>query len=308
MSLELFRLSSGIWLSLQGGSPVIPPSPGTVFGVNAGNDANDAFAKRLGEFGRVPMARIYYPIDKLGGSSYLFNMNKEGSAPEKRSQVSFKVLPANILSGSWDARITNYVQSIPADHEMLLTYWHEPNSELNSGTFTSTQFKNAWYRISDLCVAAGVVGDGRVICAPNFTGPYPQAGVAWNRSWIPTVGLMHAGARLTWDAYGNPYGGGAYDAPYQLPSEPVNHCLTENTATGWTEWGITEFNTPRRNFDLNEVQRAQWIRDYVDYCMGLANPPKNILLWEGVGVQFDQRFKTQLTVDTWADITSSQTI
>ncbi len=288
----------------RGFGQVVPVPSTVVYGVNAGNDTNDAYPKRFTEFVRVPVTRVYYPQSQNGlGNNGVFNSAREGGA-ESVAQVSFKTLPVNIINGSWDARLTTYVQSIPANFQVMLTYWHEPNSELNVGTFTAADYVNAWYHISNLMVSLGVVADGRVICAPNYTSPYPQIGVAWSRTWIPDVNLMHPGTRLTWDAYGNLYGGTGLDSPYRPVAEVIDPAVAEHVATGYTNWGITEFNTPQRNHDPTAVARTQWIQDYVNYLMTLNPKPRTVILWEGLGVQFDQRFTTQNIRDKWRDITA----
>ncbi len=288
----------------RGFGEVTAVTSSVIYGVNAGNGANDSFTKRITEFGRVPIARVYYPESQNGlGANGLFNTAKEGGA-ESIAQVSFKTLPVNILNGSWDAKLTTYVQSIPAGFQVMLTYWHEPNAELNSGLFTAADYVNAWVYISNLMVSLGVVASGRVICAPNYTSPSTQSGVAWSRTWIPDVTLMHVGTRLTWDAYGNPYGGTGLDSAYPPVAQVIDPALVENAATGYTNWGITEFNTPQRNHDPSATAQTQWIQDYIDYLLALSPPPRTVILWEGDGVQWDQKFYFQNARDKWRDITA----
>jgi hypothetical protein len=185
----------------------------------------------------------------------------------------------------------------------LVTFWHEPNAELRDGTFTIAQFKAATIRLSNRLVALGITD--KWIIAPNFTGPYPQVGNAWSDTWMMTPDQLHPGARWTWDVYGNLYGGLAYDSPYRPIPEVLDPTFLRTQNFGWwANWGITEFNTPRRNFDLDEAQRVQWLDDFVRYCLAAPGPPKSMLLWEGFGVQFDQFFKTSRTKDWWRDVTA----
>jgi hypothetical protein len=114
------------------------------------------------------------------------------------------------------------------------------------------------------------------------------------------------GAMWTWDAYGNLYGGTGYDGPYRSLAEVLDPPLTRTNNYGWNDsWGVTEFNTPRRNHDPNETARTVWIEDFIEYCMAYDVPPKQIICWEGEGVQFDQFFYTQLLKNKWRDLTAA---
>lgn len=309
--------------------------PAVLFGVNAGG-VDDPVSTRLTHFGRLPMQRWYYGVNALPTT---FNTAYQGGAPEKRTQVSFKWAPSEVNAGSWDSRFDAYFTSAPADWSGLVTYWHEPNAEISGGDFTATEFKNATIRLSNRLAALGITDRWKI--APNFTSPYPEIGSAYARTWVPTPDQLHPGAMLTWDAYGNLYGGTRYNSPYRFPVngrfEVLDPTYAEIQALGWWHsWGITEFNTPPRNFDgpVNpdynaavtpamyqgtaggqELQRTQWLSEFVDYCLYATpeakaaypgfQPPKQILLWEGNGVQFDQKFYTDQTRDLWREISKA---
>jgi hypothetical protein len=54
-----------------------------------------------------------------------------------------------------DDEVNNFLASIPEDHPMLLTIWHEADGKVRSGTFTLTVWKAAFKRFCDLVHAFG---------------------------------------------------------------------------------------------------------------------------------------------------------
>lgn len=283
------------------GKPTLNASSNRIiFGTNAGNVAggSETVTDRLAWFGRVPMQRWYYGLNELPAT---FNPAKAGGAPEKRTQVSFKFNPAEVLAGTWDQRFDSYCSSAPADWQLDMTFWHEPNKELNTGQFTAAQWRNCQIRFSNRLKALGLTN--RIRIAPNVTAPRPGAGVAWSDSWMMTPDQLHAGAKWTWDTYGNPTGGFAdpLDSPYPDMTFNADQIFSRLTTYGWwSSWGITEFNTPRRNHDPSESARVTCLDTFVQYVLNdSVTPPKSILLWEGNGVQFDQNFYTNATKNWW---------
>lgn len=285
-------------LTRFGRTPVTPPTAGIVYGCNAGG-ADASVASRLSDFGREPMNRWYYGLGNLPAT---FNTGYQGGSPEKRVQVSFKWLPSEILAGAHDATFDGYFSSAPSDWSGLVTYWHEPNSEISGGTFTYQDWQNATIRLSNRLLALGVTSKWQI--APNFTGPYPKLGINWSDNWMITPDRLHPGARQTWDIYGNPYGGLGLDSQYPDPAEGLDSMFTRLSTFGWwNNWGITEFNSPRRNWDTTEAARVTWLDGYVKHALTGGNqPPKSILLWEGSGVKWPQFFYTSATKNWWAGI------
>jgi hypothetical protein len=83
--------------TLRGFGDTALPATGVVFGVNAGDSSNASVATKLSWFGRIPMNRWYYGLNGLPAT---FDTNKQGGAPEKRVQVSFKWNPAEVAAGT----------------------------------------------------------------------------------------------------------------------------------------------------------------------------------------------------------------
>jgi hypothetical protein len=283
--------------------------PAPAFGINVPAGSAD----RLAKLGRIPWARgPYYGKDALPTTFAL--AEAQAIAPEQRLQMSFKRLPAQILDGSYDARITSYLKSIPAGWTVGVTYWHEPNCELAHGSacsstwFSAADFKAAWYRIGQLIADSAAAAT--VIPMPNYTGP---GGASFDDSWMVARSLMPASSILTWDKYGNPPPpidalanlSLPYRGLYPTPANTYGATVAATVRLGWgNSWAITELNAPRRTADQSEVDRRQWFVDAIAYltsgssAVGGLSKPMHLFVWEGIGVQFDQRLYTQATWDT----------
>lgn len=288
-------------------------SAAPAFGINVRSDGKGGRrtspTQRLADFGRIPWARgPYYGrgADGKGTLPAAFDLTEaKAIAPERRLQVSFKRLPALILNGSYDARIRNYLRTIPAGWTVGVTYEHEPNGDIGT-LFSVADFKSAWYRIGKLIKNSP--SKATLIPMPNYTGP---GGARFEDSWVVDPALMPANSILTWDKYGNPPPPVVNAKPdplkpyrglYRTPGKVYEKTMAATKRLGWGDsWGVTEFNAPRRvPADANEVDRRKWFIDAIAYLT--SNPegvavPKHLFVWEGNGVKFDQNFYTQAIRD-----------
>jgi hypothetical protein len=304
---RILARQSGAWRLLSQ-TPTVDPTPGAViYGSNVGNPSgapNSDPATRIAQFGRIPMSRVYYSTLPAAIDSKITD-----NSPEKRCQASFKGFqPSQVVAGAADSVITSFAGSVPGDTTVFLTYWHEPNSELNAVQFTATEYKNAWIRIAGLLWS--LPSRNRVIPMVNYSAPNGWGAAAWDDSWLVHYGdLGNDNAIISWDAYGNPHASGGLtglDTPYPSVGSTLDLMYAKTQLGGYEangRWGITEINSPRRNFDPSESQRATWFQDVVDYLTSRPTSPHHVLLWEGDGVQWDQNFYTTLMRDTWKTIT-----
>lgn len=308
---KLWKRQAGAWVLLSQ-TPVTPPAdPGAIlYGVNTAPGDTTASGPytsqttRLADFGRVPCSRVYYS----GQCPTALNGTITGASPEKRCQFSFKGWqPAQIVAGLADSALTSLAADAQAKgYRLFATYWHEPNKELNTGQYTATDYKNAHIHIAKLLWSL----PSKNVVTPmlNYSAPNASGGNAWDDSWLPTFAqLGNPNAVMSWDSYGNPSGGTGLDGAYPEPSKVFTQMYQKTQQFGYEangRWGVTEFNTPRRNFDSNEAQRGPWIQAAVDYLKALPTTPHHVFLWEGDGVQFDQNFYTSNTRSVWRAITA----
>jgi hypothetical protein len=235
---RLARATSTGWVDMHnppgfpvpGGGP-----PGILWGINVNDtEYRGSATNRLQDYGRVPCTRLYY----TGMLPNAISVLETGRAPEKRAQVSFKALPVDILAGTYDATILSYAQSASAaGFTIFLTYWHEPNGELNTGVFTPTDYKNAHYHVSALLNASPYANS--VIPMPCYSARKTLRGAPLDPTWLPLYSLMgNTRAVLAWDSYGFPGRatiGGVNQTdltePYmpmgQFHTDAINYLLTQ---------------------------------------------------------------------------------
>jgi hypothetical protein len=130
-----------------------PPAPvqDTSFGTTAqprDGSLADAVARQDAKFGHLATLRYYAPGLPPAWSQIT-------SLGMRDLVVSFKSSPATVLSGANDTYLTNWFASAPRDRQIWWTYFHEPENDVESGSFTPAQFKEAFKHVSELAHAAG---------------------------------------------------------------------------------------------------------------------------------------------------------
>lgn len=271
---------------------------GTRYGINA-STAKDV-QSRLRTFGSVGIARTFYS----GMLPATWNKYMEGASPARATQVSFKTSPAALASGAHDKVLRSWMESIPSGWRVYLTFWHEPNDELRAGVFSGQEYRRAWAHLSRIRrTQVNLRKDVRLRLVPVFMSYLVGKPSDWSNGWVPTPDEV---AFVSWDIYGNPSGGDGLRGRYPAPAAGIDPCLRVSSTLGFKNWGVTEFNTPQRDWDRNEHMRTAWLSGFRHHCMdakrGTARklgPPKILLLWEGVGSNWDQRFTTKATRQWW---------
>lgn len=293
-----------------GNSPPPPPPPpagSTIFGYNY-HSPNHTVAIRQGWWGgRAPMVRHYYS----GMLPATFDLTTAGF-PEKRACVSFQAdgtfTAAGLASGSGNARLLSYVQSIPAGWRVDIVPRHEANLHI-PGEWSGAQFVAVFAQMYPVIQGATLRAGVTVKLNPNFSA-FQLSGATWSDSWVPTPDICDD---LTWDMYGNPgnntsasgtnkYGGPAtgsgYGTSYALLGPRTQQMFAITERLGFAQrWGILELNAPARDWDTNETGRALWHKDALALTQ---NPPMAngsaadvVLIWEmdqSTGAKWDQSY------------------
>ena len=101
-------------------------SPGTSYTNSIRETAADQVNRIIGQYGTLGAAKIFYQ----GNLPATFNKSYEGLVPGKTVAVCFKPSQSALASGSLDAWITSYIDSIPAGWKVMLVNWQEPDDEM----------------------------------------------------------------------------------------------------------------------------------------------------------------------------------
>jgi hypothetical protein len=160
----------------------------TLFGSNASNPS--ALAQATSQFGHMPIIRIFFqglPAPNAWTS---------GSAAVNRSAVvvSFNAPPSTILSGADDGALSHFFDSAPTGETIYWNYEHEPEHYVDSGQFTTAQYRAAFAHLISLANAAHNPYLRSTLILTSWTLS-PQSGRNWKD-------FMPAGINvLGWDDY-----------------------------------------------------------------------------------------------------------
>ncbi len=121
-----------------------PLASTTEFGLATGGVS---LATETSQFGHVPLVRVYN-----AGLPQAWPGN--AGANNSDVVVSFKALPATILSGTNDAQLTAWFKGAPTTHTVWWTYYHEPEDQIAAGTFTAASYRAAWAHLVALAAKA----------------------------------------------------------------------------------------------------------------------------------------------------------
>jgi hypothetical protein len=257
----------------------------TVFGING---------KRTGQNGitRTPDERRYYgpgDMPDTPPTPYLKSVEQELS-------VSYKLPPADVITGKYDAKIISWHKAAKAGLPKLVSGrrhrtvpWHEPASEIIGNQFTGQQHRDHVVHIANLLAKEGLT-DTFIVC-PNYTMGPPNSGANFNPDWLPDVSMAPEGSMMiSGDLYSNPGGGKVLATPYGDPHNDLDVLVNAAKKHGFKRVGVLEVNGPRRTFDPKGEQRVAYldaftkaIEDYSDMIFDVVD------VWEGVG-KWDQRF------------------
>ncbi len=58
--------------------------------------------------------------------------------------VSFKFKPQEVVTGKWDATMRSWFNSIPSSRQVWWSYFHEPENDIEAGSYTFAQYRAAW--------------------------------------------------------------------------------------------------------------------------------------------------------------------
>ncbi|MGN9812273.1 hypothetical protein ACTMSW_23325 [Micromonospora sp. BQ11] len=279
-----------------GGSPSAQPStspgsapgfngarltlPGASIGVQTGETFNQALQRSDRTFGRLRMARVFYP-----GLPPAWDGSRS-DVVDRTVVVSFKASPQEINSGRHDSRLASWFASIPREHNVYWSYFHEPEDDVERGAFTPEAYRTAWKRVAGLADRAGnpkLVNTLILMCwtldpksGRSFDAFYPGGDV------IETLG---------WDCYN----WGAKWKRYAPPQEIYGRMIDKSRALG-KPWGLAETGSDLVPGDSG-AGRAAWIRSMTGYLNGQR--PEFVAYYNQVVHQGDFRLTDQPSILAW---------
>lgn len=221
---------------------------GTAFGAsldlaNGGNFAQ-ALSTQDRRFGGLDVVRVFY-------SGFPAPWSSKPQLAARDSVVSFKMPPAQVLSGSYDIRLLQWFRTAPRSANIYWTYWHEPE---NDPQLNPAQYRAAWQHISALSRQANNPRLRATLILMGYT-VRPGSGRDW-RDWYPGSATIDV---MGWDVYNT----GAKKDRYADPAALYGPVAAVSRSIG-KPWAIGETGSQLIPGDTGS-QRAAWLRQAAQY-------------------------------------------
>lgn len=202
--------------------------------------------------GKVPVVRLFSSeMPKSWDST-------AARAVEGRTLVtSFRAHPADVLAGTHDAYLREWFREAPEDVTIYWIYYHEPESRVDEGLFTASQYRAAWQHLAGLADET---------CKPNMLSTLvltswtsvPDSG----RDWADYDAGPEVVDVVAWD----PYNGVAEPSrDYYESPEVMLGTLVDIMGDDGRPWGIAEIGSRIIPSDITGEGRATWLHDVGDY-------------------------------------------
>lgn len=233
-------------------------SPGGVPGENPAN----AFKRINAGFGDLDAVR-WWPAD--------WSVPKWSSLPSyfgnRAVSMSMKLPPAEVAAGTYDAALTDFFLTAPTDRQLLVTYFHEPEDDINNGAFTVEQYKAAWARFDKIARANRPknVRTAMILMHGTFRGK-GYYGHPWTWYTVPgTFQVMGA------DVY-------QFLSPRVATAAEVVQPVIDAANSLGLPFAILELGTRQ-----NSPNRAQFLKDVISMTDGKALMVLHYESWRGPG-------------------------
>jgi hypothetical protein len=166
--------------------------------------------------------------------------------------VSFRSPPATVLSGADDAALAKFFDSAPAGYPIYYSYYHEPETLVQEGAFTTAQYRAAWAHIVAIANAAHNPALKSTLILMTWDLD-PASGIDW-KDYLPAGNVISV---LGWDAYP---AGTVHDSNPQ-PTPPADFMGPAEAASRSVglPFGFAEFALGTAS------DRPQWLAEVASY-------------------------------------------
>lgn len=222
------------------------PVPETLFGSNVyrsgGEDYAQALKRQVSSYGELEIVRAFYPglPAKWPG-----NAGAHGGPVV----VSFKAPPQDVLAGKHDALFRNWFATAPRDRQINWTYFHEPEDDIERGSFTAADYRAAWRHLDTLAAEA----DNPQLKATTVFMCWTLASKS-GRDWQDYYAGSDVIDEMGWDCYNTAWDVGVYLEPSQIFGRAAEVAKSQGK-----RFGIAEFGSPLVAGD-DGTKRAAWLR------------------------------------------------
>jgi hypothetical protein len=257
---------------------------GASFQTDNGESYDAGLARVDAELGHLDFVRVFYP-----GAPDPW----PGKAPGRNVVVSFKLPPAEVTSGADDASMKRWFARAPHNVDVYWSYWHEPENDIQDGTFTAAEYKAAFAHLDQLADRADNPRLKSTVILQSYS-TRPDSGRNW-RDYVPNPARVDV---LAWDVYNRP----TPEAGYQVPPDLLDAAMRANRSIG-KPFAVAELGSPIAPGD-NGAGRAEWLRrmgSYLDQHHAVFVCYFNFLWNNG---RDDYRLQDRTSVQAWKAISA----
>jgi hypothetical protein len=259
---------------------------GTMYGASFQTGAGESYGRALAgvdkTLGRLDLVRVFYPHAPAPWP---------GKAPGRNVVVSFKLPPRQVVAGRYDTKMTAWFAAAPKNLDVYWSNWHEPENDIEAGSFTAAEYKAAFAHLDQLAGKAGNKRLRSTVILQSYS-TRPASGRNW-RDYVPDPASVDV---LAWDVYNRDTS--QYSSPADLLSAP----LQASESLG-RPFAVAELGSALVAGD-NGSGRAAWLRSmgaYLDAHHAVFVAYFDFL-WNG-GAN-DYRLRDRASVDAWRALSS----
>ncbi len=158
-----------------------------------------SFMRKHGEGYQKALRRTDATLGKLGVVRVFYRRVPKpwpGKAPGRDVIVSFRLDPARVLAGDYDAYMRNWFASVPISLNVYWTNYHEPEDEIEAGRFTASEYRTSFAHLNRLAREAANPRLKSTVVLMSWSAR-PASGRKW-RSYVPDPASIDV---LAWDIY-----------------------------------------------------------------------------------------------------------
>jgi hypothetical protein len=239
-------------------APHYTPPARTKFGISistAGASFEDAVARSRRGFGSLPVIRVFDPSVPPANA---WERRKSELTKHTRVVTSFRMPPAQVLSGRYDSQLLHFFRSAPKHHRIFWSYFHEAEPQIAAGAFSAAAYRAAWRHIGDLAGST---------CRKNLFPTLIRTGWTAFPGSGRTVSDYYPGRRyisvMAWDPYNS---ANVRPSLYASPRSILQPVVAASRKMH-KPWALAETGSAITPSDPTGARRAAWLKHLGAYAI-----------------------------------------
>ncbi|MBW4095326.1 MAG: hypothetical protein HIU81_08090, partial [Acidobacteria bacterium] len=254
----------------------------------SGGTLDQALAREQNRFGPLGTVRLF---DNLVPQSW----SSLSSLAGKSLIISFRPMPADVLSGKYDAALLDWFKTAPRTQETYWSYIHEPEAEVQAGKFTTAEYRAAWRHIAALeAQAANPHLHATTIMMAWTLNP------ASKQNWLDYYPGSDVIDVVAWDPY-NDAGSVAGPQSYPDPAQIFAPVVAASKSVG-KPMGIAETGSRLIPTDPSGTGRGAWLTKVGQYLKD--NKALFVSYWDSAVSIGDYRLTDAPSAAAWRTLVS----